>query len=399
MMNRRAVLSLSSVAIATSVAGCTGLRTRLRELRLGKPVRRVAADWQPAPGQWPMDGYDHARTKSNPFATPPRTEPEPAWTYDESGGVDSLVVIDGTVFVRTESALAAVDATDGSERWRRPRDGSGSLKYVAGRLYDIRDHSLRALDPDGTEQWSTALDEAYYFLLERDGWVMLCARDSVIRLHADTGDVVSEAERDAYGPATDGGLVYAGKFDVSAFEFEDGEFVTQWTADDEEAYESAASVVYSGDRLYRVERTFPSRESIRLTVYDATDGSQLTTVPFDRTPLSPAADGNSVYVSSSILTAGSVGADGRLVALSEDGDERWRFDPGAGLRSPVVADGTVYVGPFANDRVPLVAFDAATGEELWRREVPGTPELAVAGDTLYVGTSDGVHALREASQP
>jgi len=66
--------------------------------------------------------------------------------------------------------------------------------------------------------------------------------------------------------------------------------------------------------------------------------------------------------------------------------------PEAPGSSPAVVNGTVYVGTLENG---FVAYEAETGEELWRykdgREVGGSP--AVIDGTAYIGMDDALHAV------
>lgn len=315
-LNRRKLLTLSALSISSSIAGCATLRARLEAFGLGTPERQIAADWHPSPGQWPMRGYSYARTRHNPFATPPRHNPVRAWTYAvSSSNLQSLVVSDDTVFVRSKASLTALNATDGRKQWHRSRNNSGRLIYIAGRLYDVAQDGIRAITPDGTELWSTELDREYYSLLERDGWIYLSNRN-VVRLHADTGDIVSKESQDVWLPTTMGGPVYTGRFSLSAYDILDGQFVSRWSANPKGYYEPFAPAVGSDGLLYLTERAIRGvdTEPGRLSIYDATDGSKQAAITFPLTPLIPAADTDTVYVSTSALVANAIGSDGRFVA-------------------------------------------------------------------------------------
>lgn len=393
---RRQTLCLVSLAVGASLAGCDSLPSVPRGRDPSEADRQVAPDWEPAPGQWPLAHYSYKRTKYNDTAKPPKSEPTPLWQYDISDeNISSLVVAEEMVYVRTDGALVALDASDGSERWRRPRNGRGGLQYVAGRLYDSRPGELSALTPDGTESWTATLGDQPSYVLEREGWVFVPFRGRLLGLHADTGDVVTEAELDALGPATAGGSVYAGRFALSAYDVVDGEFVDRWMVDTQGPYESYGPAVVPGPVVYRSERALPWADvsTGRFVAHDAADGSRRFTLSFEHTPFSPAVADGTAYVTTSLVTASALGNDGKLAAIAESGDVRWRFDPATGLRPPVVGDGTVYTGPFVNQDAPLVALDADTGDERWERDVDGTPELALAGEVLYVGESGCVTAL------
>ena len=76
-----------------------------------------------------------------------------------------------------------------------------------------------------------------------------------------------------------------------------------------------------------------------------------------------------------------------LLALDPDtGAVRWRSSvPGSAAGAPAVVDGRVFVA--AHDG--LVALDAASGDELWRRERSSPPvPPSVAGDTVVSGAPD-----------
>lgn len=87
----------------------------------------------------------------------------------------------------------------------------------------------------------------------------------------------------------------------------------------------------------------------------------------------------------------------RLVALTPDGTERWRFRTGDSIRSsPAVVDGTAF---FASTDDYVYAVDAATGTERWRWTDPiarfGVRAIpAVVDGTVYVGSlTDRIYAL------
>ncbi|MFW6067437.1 MAG: PQQ-binding-like beta-propeller repeat protein [Myxococcota bacterium] len=96
--------------------------------------------------------------------------------------------------------------------------------------------------------------------------------------------------------------------------------------------------------------------------------------------------------------------NGAETAISTDNVDQlelaWEFPAeGSGetfgcTSTPMVADGTVYVGTWAGD---VAALDAQTGEVQWRSEVQGPVDSTVAVTTDRVYASDGagfVHALR-----
>jgi len=121
------------------------------------------------------------------------------------------------------------------------------------------------------------------------------------------------------------------------------------------------------------------------TAIDITTGELLWTVDTGDNPTGTA------VVADGIAYIGSAAEDqtGSLAAYdAESGELLWRRDDP--MHSPSVSNGVGYSG--SGDGT-VYAFDTATGEELWRIQVGGVARpLAVAGDILYV-PSDGDRAV------
>lgn len=74
---------------------------------------------------------------------------------------------------------------------------------------------------------------------------------------------------------------------------------------------------------------------------------------------SPAVESETLYI------VGRVEGTGQLLALAtSDGSIEWQFD-GSVTTSPIIADGTVFLGCENGDQALLQAVDAATGESVW----------------------------------
>ncbi len=116
----------------------------------------------------------------------------------------------------------------------------------------------------------------------------------------------------------------------------------------------------------------------------------------------PAALDSDLTLANGVIYAGD--ADGKLHALdAATGEPRWPklVDLGAWRvnRRVAVEAGLVIVGPVDKSPIPaagkaVLALDAATGREVWRRDftVRSTSDPLVVGDTAYLSTSDG-HAV------
>lgn len=389
--SRRRVLSLTSLAAGSALGGCLD---RFED-DLPTADRQVSPDWRPSPGQWPTWNYDFARTSHSPFAEPPRREPSPAWTFDADEPVDSLVVADDTVFVGTERNITALQTATGDVRWTRSASSGLRLLWVDDRLYGATTERLQAYASDGELEWEYRLDrdrQQHYDVLERQGRVYLLFRDRIVRLHADTGENVGTQSLYGSHSTTSGGTVYCGEYSIEAYDVGGG-FDPNWSVSPEKLHRAYSYPALKHGLLYRPEFE-PTGDPSGLGIYDADTGTTRGRVPLDHTPRSPAVAGNRAFVATSVVTADEIGSEGKLLGLSADGDRRWEYDAGGSLGPPAVANGAVFVGPFANAHVPLLAFDAETGDELWRLPVTGTTTLAIAEDTLYASAGGTVRALR-----
>lgn len=396
MPSRRTLLAGAGTLV--TMAGCSRLRPGAStgdgtDRTPTPPDRRVEPDWQPPPGTWPTGSYDLAGTRYNPHTASIRTVPELEWTYrtgDPGTGIDrvnTVVVAAGSVYVRSENALVAV-GTSGETLWQQSRDDSGAVLAVDGRLYEISGSTLAALTPDGAAVWTTDLDGGVRGLVERSGWVYAATGEEILRIHADTGDIVGRTERETFGVTTDGRRLYAGRHGLAAYGFVDGRLEEQWT--DESSFGGLA--VPSDGRLYRIEtRQAEDGPVDALAIRDASDGTELATAWFGTQAFSPAVVDGTAYV----------GIDDGVVAVDADGTERWRRDFEAVAGLPIVDGETVYVGVDAGDSFVVVAVAADSGDVRWRYTVDyrlarraDTPAVeAVADGRLYVAIEDRVLAL------
>jgi outer membrane protein assembly factor BamB len=112
---------------------------------------------------------------------------------------------------------------------------------------------------------------------------------------------------------------------------------------------------------------------------DATRQSELTLFGAP----SPVAQGAEVFFGFS---------DGSLAALDvETGQVNWERQVGQGrypdlIATPVVADGDIYLGAFSE---PFLALDRQSHNPRWSLDLGTAAAVAVSGDRLYVGGSDG----------
>jgi len=86
--------------------------------------------------------------------------------------------------------------------------------------------------------------------------------------------------------------------------------------------------------------------------------------------------------------------DGGLTALSAHGTNQWTFAPPGGIAGEVATSGGVLFA--ASSQGMLYALDAASGNELWEREIGGSPRTGVAAsadERLYIGAMAKLNAF------
>ncbi|WP_276279875.1 PQQ-binding-like beta-propeller repeat protein [Halorussus caseinilyticus] len=243
---------------------------------------------------------------------------ETRWRHELSGNSTFPEVEDGTVYVPEGDRLLALDAADGSERWRFTRRDIDFRKFAVG-------------------------DESVYFT---NG-----AR--VLAVDAETGDEdwTAEVTRDTRvrGPLVDGGRVYLGSGrGFYALDRETGR--EQWftqTPPDERTWVAGVRdgllVGWSEQAVYGL-RVSDGTRRWRTEHADLRPFAQMGTVTAD-----------TAYVWGQSLAAIDL----------RTGDERWTFESDGGRGySPLARGGGVYF-PLGEE---FVALDADSGRERWRAD-------------------------------
>jgi outer membrane protein assembly factor BamB len=339
--SRRRFLATLGVGTAGALAGCAA----------SSSPGPASLDW--APDEWPVahgspTNIGHSSAK-NTLRSDPTISKWKLWQIAESesavdkdwitAGVTSSPVVAGdSVFVASglpidaretdDSGLLALDASTGDLRWaaRLPKGGSGTPAVADGLVFvGSNDRGLTAYD----------------------------AASGDVEWRTKTGAPVGT-------PAVADGHVYVGDRSgtVHAFRRTDGNL--RWR------YGQRPITSFVSDKRWWVRAK-------------------------------PAVTEDTVYVTTGIGEGDWPSTDaGNLIALSRSGgEERWRYEYRPQYRSydvprtPVVADGTVFVGD-----ATLHAVDAADGTRRWRfnsgYEVVSAP--AVHDGTVYV-SSKNVYAL------
>ncbi|WP_436907349.1 PQQ-binding-like beta-propeller repeat protein [Halosimplex marinum] len=312
-------------------------------------------DERPAPGSWPMAGYDAAGTGAAPAENAPEGFPlERTWIHTTAQHVlRGPAVAGGTVLAQTayqDSVLFATDA-DGEERWSVTRDDLGhAAPAVAGdtgivpRGYLETGEYLDGVSlSDGGRLWRHELPEAV-----------------------------------SAPPVVAGDTVFAGRgFDATALAIDarSGDLGVRLTLS-EPSIEVVRVAAADGRAYVGVKGSDTDYPNLGwVLAFDPNAGVVEWVYPADAPVADLAVRGGSVYVVNREGLA-SLNADSGEVEWNTRDDEEIR-----GAESVAVTEDTVYAG--TTERV--FAFEAASGDRRWTAPVGGSNVIAVAGDTVFTG--------------
>lgn len=383
-MKRRTLLSAAAVG-SGALSGC------LSVLPSSSPDRSLPTT---PGGAWTQHGADAANTFASDVSAPPRGNL--AWT-SETFTRWTPAVADGAVYTtnfdpNNEGSAVALDARDGSERWRATLRGAvdHGRALVDDRFVVAYDGELVALDREsGDVAWSRALDWS-----RAGGWsrslavdessetVVVAHADGVEAYRADDGERRWEA-REATGrvtPAIHDDTVYAvgrvdGEDGLIALALGDG--TIRWTAtrvdpsmDPDPVATDRGVLVVDGNRL---------------GLYDRKTGARRTDLhAFETAPSTVATDEGTAFVAT----------HERLVAVDIEAETTRRlYDDGVypdglsvGTESVVAAVG----GASGNDQA-VAAIDRETGDVRWSYALDGFHSLTIppvlADGAVFVATS------------
>lgn len=338
------------------------------------------------------------------------------WSFDTGAAETTEPAIGptGTIYVSTQEPayLFALDR-NGTELWRLDTGvpfstgvsvgNDGTIYFVAR---DIDDNSLRAVNPDGTEKWTLALeggpafstaglgaDGSIYvgttlswdpFSTSGQGVIYAVSSDGNLKWQLQVADEVLSQEL-ALGPD---GTIYAG-----------GPALFAVAPDGSEKWRFA-----DAGRLY----TSPTVGSDG-TVYLGA-GMSMDSGPYFFIAVNPDGTESWRLAVESLMDPASIGPDGvvyfgttQLNAVDPDGTIRWQLGISSEIEnSPAVAsDGTLHAGD-AFGR--LFALTVSDGDLLWCFEFPhGLDEVrgpALDSDgTIYIGSDDGIVYAIESDSP
>lgn len=366
MPSRRSFLAVSS---AIFVAGCTAL---------GSSSPQSTLTCEPGSYTWPAYGANPARTSQVPARPLPDPDAEPR-RFSETGqsaiGGGSVgagpVVDENAAYVAGDVRIEARNVETGERLWAFEDHDGGvgtSPALGCGAVYVSTLRETVALDAeDGSLQWRADVGA----VANQGGQGSPVVVDDTVfvshgptALDAETGEERWQAER----PGTGNGFAVADRLYAT-----DADRNRGWLT----------AIADGGEVWWRTEigAAYSTPVVADDTVFVVTRGSAGGGVTDDdRTPSASA----------------TVAADPpRLSAVdAADGHIRWEAPVESGVYDlPAVAGGRVFVTA-GNGRYSY-AFDAETGERLWRFEtgVSTSPPVVLGDRVLVTSANDGIYAL------
>ncbi|WP_254522004.1 PQQ-binding-like beta-propeller repeat protein [Natrinema caseinilyticum] len=261
---------------------------------------------------------------------------------------------------------------------------------------------VHAVDASGTERWRTRTTVAQSSPAVADGNVFVAGRGGpLLALDASTGDQrwsFGDASTFEGSPTVADGTVFlatSASDDGLVFALNAADGTVKWSAgaDVPGSPMEVTAVAVANDVAYFGVGTDASEGA--LYAVDAETGDRRWRVDFPRVGRHPGNLAPPTIGNGRVFFA----TNNALFAFGSDGTEQWReeirgFTPRFYTeQSPAVADGAV----FFLDGDGLIAVDAATGGRLWQFDpssVTVSSSPVVADGTLYVGTEQaGMYAL------
>ncbi len=341
-----------------------------------------------------------ARTGEMPGPAPSLDEPIVVkWQFYAAGLINSSpAVVDGRVYFgsyrstgkfapKKEADFHAIDVVTGQEHWSiscggvatsSPAVSNGTVFFGSqeGEIYAVEGST-------GQEKWRFATGSPIFSSpAVVDGTVFIGGHsDNVYALDATSGEEIWRFNTGAdvlSSPAISGDIVFIGSYNKALHAIDSKTGTELWRFDTNDPIRVAPAVfngtVYVGTEGRRRRGTY---------ALDASSGKVQWSTDQTGMASSPAVtDDLLVYV-----------WDDLRACDPGTGTESWRIDLESSISSPVICDNTVFIGGSDQN---FYAFDASTGETLWRFSTGGiiSSSPAVSDGMILVGSEDGyVHAL------
>ncbi|GAB3691236.1 hypothetical protein GCM10028857_28380 [Salinarchaeum chitinilyticum] len=343
--------------------------------------------------RYPSWQYDWQNSGAADDVSAPQQRPSLLWEREigPGNGGATPVIADGKVFLGNGgSTFYALDAASGETDWTvETGKWIHSTAAIDGEFlaFGCDDFRVRAFHTDGTERWTYAADfEVSSDPVLTDELVIVTDTNGLVyAIERETGEsawtrtLETDSPGHMYSPALGPEQLYVGNHDTTwALSPDDGS--TVWSTDDDRQVGGSHAVV--DGRVVGV--TFAGFGEERGTVH-ALDPQTGTVQWFHELeqsyPSDAAVVGNTVYMSD---------PDGLAARSASDGTVQWRVQLGDSCGTPVVADETVYVGSSSGihaidtDGTPRWKTDAATGDS----------GIAIASGTIFTKQEERLYALQ-----
>lgn len=339
---------------------------------------------------WPHFHFDPANSGYNPFENVLNSsnvsQLRPAWTVQLSQGTTpSAAVAGGTVFATDAVGVVwAIRATTGAIEWSFAT-GSGlhGPTVSAGHVYvGTAPGEVLSLDEStGALQWSVQLNGSIFDSVTVEGGLLYVVAatasgsDVTYALDATTGALAWSRAilADSVPAASDGSIYETSPINCSAYGLDASSGMPIWSYSTGCGEGDLGSAAFSDDTVF-------VNDDGSVVALDSETGRARWSRPYSGVSDSTPAVGRGV-----VFTASA----SELMAIDEaTGQVLWSAPIHTRYSSPALANGVVYVGAGRF----LRAFDAASGQLLWisapRSGGFDTSPVVVDG-TVYMGSGDG----------
>ncbi len=330
----------------------------------------------PSGDDWPMFRHDPAYTGFSSSSV--NATPTVLWNSSSSG---APVIADGYL-ATGGGTVTCRNASNGEQLWRqRVHNPAGNVAIYNGYVYtssgafnvSTGEMKLNYTNNFGFATPNIVEDVIYFGSYLRGGVFALNATTGAYLWNFTSGLVYSS-------PAVSQGLVYFNSVEGILYALNASTGEQLWTYRGLSGYESSSPSISDG--YVYIGTTYGSNGKV--ICLDAMSGTEIWTASIPAGMSSPAVAYGCVYIVS----------NSTVYALNAStGDLLWNATGGGG-QSPAVAGGTVYVSCSYN----VYALNASTGAKIWNYTFPKQANSistypAIANGTIYVDTGYSLYAF------
>lgn len=384
MTRRRTVLQYGTAAVASAVAGLTGLNPLV-----GSSGRASDRDTT----------ADPPTETPTPTATTTTPEPTPVLWETRVGDWSTAIVTGRGVVLGSGRRVSLLDGATGDASWQYETDDdlAGGFAAADGTVFGTSEAGdVFALDlGSGTEQWETEVDVLRPEDVAVRGDSVFVGGYHVYELAVDGGSVEQEWYLGGDGLraaiAADDERIYLPRSNaaLTAFTVETGEAAWRFETADSYTAPEMTSAVATGERVFAA-----SRDGTVYALDPATGAQQWATSVDDGARVYGIANGHLL-----VERYDSGRGESTLLSLAPaSGDRNWRFERDEhALSRPTVDGESLYV---ADDTGTVYLLDLADASERRTYRVGSSlAGLVVGTDRLYCFDDDVLSALTKSLEP